>query len=536
MVAFVARVKSSAQKLWADTDGFILPYVTIMLVVIVGVAVLAIDGARGVSLQSQLQKAADAYALAAARELDGTSATLTDLQTRITNAFARVTNSTLAGMGNANTTVQSYRLLSALPASDTASITSAYETTEPADARFIEVTVTPVTLTNILPASVFGGVNTITTGASAVAGLGQVVCDITPMYICNPFEQGGDTYDQATQRIIQALDDPASKRRLVKLRNDPGNSQLPGNFGFLQAPQTNGFNAVRDAIAKVHSPACFKQKGVDFQTGFAGNAIAPAFNVRFDAYDASMNSHRNDPDYAPAANVRKGYWSSSNNYCNASPFDNCPPDPLTQQPDHSQQCALALPNDPSTGWTQNSRGDNVLGNGNWDFEHYWSVDHPGVSIPNGWSNSASTSCVSVTSTNCYPSRYQIYQYEISLGGTLSCRGNNCTCTGTAGGLCDKSSTSTTAPTPQEVGAPRCNANAAPAGVDRRLLYVAIVNCQALGLGGGTHSNVPVASFAKTFLTRTVDGSTGEILAEMVGRVGPGTGDPEHNDSQVQLYR
>jgi Flp pilus assembly protein TadG len=528
MVAFVARVKSSAQKLWADIDGFILPYVTIMLVVIVGVAVLAIDGARGVSLQSQLQKAADAYALAAARELDGTSATLADLQTRITNAFARVTNSTLAGMGGADTTVQSYRLLSSLPASDTSPITSAYETTEPADAHFIEVTVTPVTLTNILPASVFGGVNTITTGASAVAGLSQVVCDITPMYICNPFEQTGDTYDQATQRVIQALDDPASRRRLVKLRNDPGNSQLPGNFGFLQAPQTNGFNAVRDSIAKVHSPACFKQKGVDFQTGFGGNSVAPAFNVRFDAYDASMNSHRTDSDYAPAANVRKGYWlSSGNNYCNASPLDSCA--------DATQQCALALPND--SAWTvQNARGDNVLGNGNWNFDQYWSVAHPGVSAPNGWSSSAGTTCGPTTSTGCYPSRYQVYQYEISIGGALSCRGSNCTCTGAAGGLCDKSSASTTAPAPQEIGAPRCNTNSPPAGIDRRVLFVAIVNCQALGLGGGTHSNVPVASFAKTFLTRTVDGSTGDILAEMVGRVGPGTGDTEHNDSQVQLYR
>jgi hypothetical protein len=30
----------------ADTDGVILPYVTVMLVVIIGVSVLALDGAR----------------------------------------------------------------------------------------------------------------------------------------------------------------------------------------------------------------------------------------------------------------------------------------------------------------------------------------------------------------------------------------------------------------------------------------------------------------------------------------------------------
>src|SRR5258707_6389456 len=36
---------------WGDTDGIILPYVTVMLVVIVGVSVLALDGSRYMSLQ-----------------------------------------------------------------------------------------------------------------------------------------------------------------------------------------------------------------------------------------------------------------------------------------------------------------------------------------------------------------------------------------------------------------------------------------------------------------------------------------------------
>ena len=55
---------------WDDTDGVILPYVTVMLVVIIGVSVLALDGARYMSLQTQLQNGADALALAAAAELD----------------------------------------------------------------------------------------------------------------------------------------------------------------------------------------------------------------------------------------------------------------------------------------------------------------------------------------------------------------------------------------------------------------------------------------------------------------------------------
>src|SRR5207302_8300160 len=47
--------KRLAAAFWCDTRGMILPYVTVMLVVIVGVAVLALDGARYMSLQTKLQ-------------------------------------------------------------------------------------------------------------------------------------------------------------------------------------------------------------------------------------------------------------------------------------------------------------------------------------------------------------------------------------------------------------------------------------------------------------------------------------------------
>src|SRR5204863_2005487 len=83
--------KNFATTLWSDTQGLILPYVTMMLVVIIGVSVLALDGARYMSLQTQLQNGADALALAGAAELDR----LPDAQTRairaINNLFANPT-------------------------------------------------------------------------------------------------------------------------------------------------------------------------------------------------------------------------------------------------------------------------------------------------------------------------------------------------------------------------------------------------------------------------------------------------------------
>src|SRR5262249_61905402 len=67
-----AKMAQSIKAFWGDTDGVILPYVTVMLVVIIGVAVLALDGSRYMSLQTQLQNGADALALAGAAELDRT--------------------------------------------------------------------------------------------------------------------------------------------------------------------------------------------------------------------------------------------------------------------------------------------------------------------------------------------------------------------------------------------------------------------------------------------------------------------------------
>jgi Flp pilus assembly protein TadG len=67
----------SLNALWNDTDGIILPYVTILLVVIVGVSVLALDGGRYLSLQTQLQNGADQLAIAASAELNGAPDSIT---------------------------------------------------------------------------------------------------------------------------------------------------------------------------------------------------------------------------------------------------------------------------------------------------------------------------------------------------------------------------------------------------------------------------------------------------------------------------
>ena len=170
---------------WADTDGVILPYVTVMLVVIIGVSVLALDGARFMYLQTQLQNGADALAFAAAAELD-----------RMPTAIERASNaiSKFGSGSNGNVQVAEVKFLSSLPARDSDPILPTHLTSDPTRAAFVEVTVAPITMPTILPASIFGGSNALTAGAKAVAGFDQVVCNFTPIYICNPFETPGMSY------------------------------------------------------------------------------------------------------------------------------------------------------------------------------------------------------------------------------------------------------------------------------------------------------------------------------------------------------
>ena len=297
-----AKLKVCARELWADTSGVILPYVTIMLVVLIGLSVLAIDGARVMSLQTQLQKAADALALAGAAELDQTSSSIT----RATNAINNlVTNSTLPGMGNQAVTVSSIRFLNSLPPSDATTIGGGNVTADPYEAKYVEVTVQPVTLANIMPASFFGGAMSATAGALAVGGRGgEVVCGVQPVFICNPYETAGMTDDQGKAALHTAVEDPANARRQLKLN---ASRTGPGQFGWLVPPDgCTGAGCLGEWIGKVATPnACYKSDGVSLNTGEKEFANA-GFDVRFDIYkgDNPLNAPSNE--YAPSVNTRKG--------------------------------------------------------------------------------------------------------------------------------------------------------------------------------------------------------------------------------------
>jgi len=488
-----ARRIGSSAKLWNDTSGIILPYVTLMLVVIVGLAVLALDGARLMSLQTQLQNGADALAIAGAAELDR----LPDAEQRAVNAIEKLlANSSLFGSGpDKKIQVAGIQFFSEIPASDETPLSAQATEPDATRARFVSVTVKPVTLPTILPAGFFGGAAAITTGASAVAGFDQVVCQFTPLYVCNPYETDGMTYAGASAALQTAAADPKIRGRLMRLRQYRGaNEYQAGEYGFLDSPSLGrDEGALIDALARVRPTTCFMQSRVNFREGFL-SATRQGFNVRFDVYESGMTANRNDPDYRPAPNVRKGYVgaSGSGNSCRATPATDWP---IGSPPNQ----ATGLPLDRT--WPY-MRGR--MGAGNWDFDTYWQVNHGGDGRPPPVVEGGPASNANP------PSRYAIYRYEIEHGY-----------------VADRSPGG-------ESGAPTCYGGDRLSDVpDRRILHAAVVNCRSLGLNAGMRFNIPVAAFAKLFLTLPLTPAQTDLYVELVDLVRPG--DPVNFDL-VQLYR
>jgi len=460
-----------------DERGAVLIYVTLLMPVLVGFALLAVDAARLQNLQTSLQKGADALALAGATELDRKPTAIERADAAIANLVANKHKFSTVGL--AAVAVAGKRYLSSLPTSDASVVGSAFTTTDPTLARFVEVTVTTQTLTTIFPASLLGGTNTSTTNARAIAGFDAAVCQLTPMFICNPYEGTGTS-------LFDAIADPALRRRQIKLQSGGGGTAqyFPGNYGWLDSPTLgSGANALRDALAMVRPPACFVQNGVSQKTGNIENAD-DAINVRFDLWSGPFNNQNNNSLYRPSQNVRKGYVPGGGAKGACNPSDSSP---NTNKLGRDSAFPYA---------------GGRMGNGSWDFNTYWANNFGGTP-PNGWSNAN------------LPSRYDVYRYEVD---------NNLTNTAAVAGNAIG-----------EKGAPACYSGGGVSdNPDRRVLYAAIIDCSDLDVHGNTGGPFLVRAFGKFFITEPVTG--GDIYSEVFGLVEPGSVANDVARDIVQLYR
>jgi hypothetical protein len=472
----------------------VLPYVAITLAVIIGLAALALDGSRLMTMQTQAQGAADALALAGAAELDRRP----DSVNRARAAIQDLLNNPVSAAGNGQTAkVSGIEFLQSLPASDDSPITAANLTDDPTLAAYVQVSLAPMTMQPLFPLSVAAERGGIAVGAQAVAGYDQIVCDATPLYVCNPFETAGMTYYQATEALVEADTDALAHRRLIRLVRSQAKagSDRAGDLGYL-VPATGFLPAtacgpssdrgIPQALAATRLRACYRQSGIKLVPSNDQPAM-DALNTRFDIYAGGFRSCRN---YPPDLNVRKGFTTPGNaDWCIAMPSLNWP---------MPNEDATPLPVDANmTGPGPSLNTDVALGDGAWNCAAYWGVAH----FVGAGKSAAPPGCSAATI-----SRYDVYRYELKFPYDRS-RG-------------------------AEFGAPQCVRRGE---TDRRVITMPIVNCGSSPVPVSNDAQgVPVAGFGRFFLVLPAEPATnGNFYAEFVGLVK--RSDPRSTD-QVQLYR
>ncbi|TPO11088.1 pilus assembly protein TadG-related protein [Mesorhizobium sp. B1-1-5] len=484
------------REFWRDQRGIALVLVSIMLPAIIGFSLLVIDMSRANNMHFDLQKGADAFALAAAAELDGQSDGIVRadraLTTLVSNQYS-FSDSQTPGPQALSAAGVTRRYLTSLPA-DNAPIPAAYvitdEVTDAKKARFVQITVTPVGFSAMFPVSFLSSSATgsFNIAATAVAGFTTSVCDYTPVFICNPYENNPGGISLET-----AANNQAYRRKQIKLRGD--GYYTPGNFAFLQSPLGTGASNLEKSLAKAKPSGCYSLNGVSTEPGQNAGPVKDGLNARFGLTSTYVTS---DP---PGPNVRMGLKTVT---CQKGAVKS-----YTFETNVTMGAGLTrdscYPNCTPLDGTRTDAG--MLGNGDWKPSLYWQYAHSASSEP---------SLPTALGTN--PTRYEVYQYETYTHPDR---------------IKDMSSNN-------DAGVPACNI-ASTSIPERRILYGAILDCNSLTAQGyklsGRLTNVPARAFGSFFITEPIkDGK--EIFVELVditGKGGRGTLDNFFRD-EAQLYR
>ena len=567
-IAFLQSLKTPWHKFQRDESGIALIYITAALPVIIGFSLLAIDIGRLATLQSTMQHGTDALALAGAGELDRRP----DAITRATNAINALlgadtthnnkslfatsvatvsvgtpcflkTLPTLAQGGDA-TPIGAGTSFPCLPVTNAADVSASSK-----DARYVQVSATPASFSTIFPVN-FSGAGITTASATAVAGFDAAVCNFTPLFMCNPLEGPTDTSLADDHGLFAMANSYTTRRKIIRfLAFSGGNNTtaVPGQFGFLDVG--NGANALGDALAATVPPECYIQNTIQPKPGNMGGPLTDAFNTRFDIYGGSYKNSIST--YPPSINVRKGYvpdtnGNATNKICNAAPGTSTGGNKDTN-PNNSQVMALPIDSCFSTNTCANFGPYNNanIGNGDWGWNPDAAVTTSAAAFRTAsgktgyWDlNFSSSATVPTSPDTAYsnanpPSRYDLYRYEISQG------------------YYDRYSPTGGSSPGVETGLPKCaiangvnGVDTSTGGVDRRIIYGAIMNCNANNLRPGANGTYYSLAFGKFFIVRPVASSNTcggsnsagcTLWTELVSLVYPGDGSGVARD-RVQLYR
>ncbi|HEU4704715.1 MAG TPA: pilus assembly protein TadG-related protein [Sphingomicrobium sp.] len=517
-------MKRSVQGLFRNTEGAVAPTIALSLLALIAVGGIAFDYARMASMDTELQNAADQAALAAASQLDGQPGACARAAAAARNMISNLTYMANDGAGNAV-------VIADEPGCDASGNVRFYQNaskttaaTSDGDAKFVEIQVNPRTavyaLTPVVAAFSSGGLTAV-----AFAGLGEAICRVPPLMLCNP--------NEANDPDFTIADYIGKGIRLVA--NDGGGNYGPGLFGFLEVGQGNGAIDLAKALGRQGDPGnCSSGSGVEPNTGNMVS-VRDALNTRFDLLQNGLNlaCSGNGDLCPPSLNSRKDLLrqGTGGNSCGfatgggqgwkepANVYPNLPtstaPRALTD-PEIASVAPMGYPRDMCHAFsiegscTPYVAGEpNIIGDGNWDRLAYFR-SRSGGATPE-WPEAAGYTPATLGAFQTWmegmfgtstPTRYQVYQYEMA---NAAARLRPVT----SGGRVSH-------------GQPVCN----PPGIvpsanepDRRVLSVAVINCVDQDVGASS-TDVPVIKWIDIFLTEPAVPRTrteiGDVYIEVVG--------------------
>ena len=482
----------------SDERGAVAATYAIAITGLIIVAGAAFDYNRVMTLDSELQTAADNAALAGVTQLDKRAGACARAANAAIGLVSNITLLSNDGSGNAVTINGGNSVAVTDDACDAASYGNLIRFYEDRDrtpattddnARFIEVFVDKrdarFAFTSV------GSLFEAEAGGIAFAGIGSAICRVPPLKICNPTEPSNNT------DVFLEFPVDANIGAGVKLLGNETN--VPGAFGFLETEFGSGANGLLAALGwDVRGGDCVSVDGVEIQNGVV-NSARDGINIRFGMrgsgnYCPSINGVSGT--CSPSVNTRKDQVRPQNNgnwetyVGNAGNAHLAAYRPASYGTYNSLYGAgtfptiMGHPRDLCHAWgmtgnCQSFTGANtpLLGSGDWDIQAYWRSNF-GVAYTN-----QVDATIYGAQPKGYPTRYQVYRWEADriVAGTLP---------GGISKLATGNKYAYTQPQPGDGAALAASPYGLVPGsqLDRRRLSVAVLNCSALQAKYGNSLN------------------------------------------------
>lgn len=280
--------------------GSVMIMTAILMAGIILATGLCIDIARLYMLRTELQNAADAAALSAARELSSGAGGIQDAVSRATSIVNNY------GFNDSVVNVQAVNVQFAINLHGTY-VPAATAAANPASYRFVQVTTTAVSTPMLFAASVLGANRSET--KSAVAGMSvgiNTICDFFPFAVAlNDANPGSAGFDPPAPNTIMTLN----------FTQGNGNSMTLADrdYVILEVPEISG-NGAGETIrlaAGLTSICLTLNTNVPFHATPSSNQnngprqITDGVNTRFNIY-ANGPGQLNPTDFPPDSNIAEG--------------------------------------------------------------------------------------------------------------------------------------------------------------------------------------------------------------------------------------